>query len=274
MKIVQVDHDTVREILERSAEKRKPACFCGMEIMDFDFSGVNMTRADLGKAVFIRCSFDKANLSSTDMRCSSFFKCSFVDADLSHSSMMSSDFGLCNFTGSNLSNTDMRCSSFFDCSFVDADLSRSSMMDSDFSCCSGIPEDSSIVPLACPEEGSFIGWKKVYEFDRCCTSTSILDEDHFKAYIVKLLIPEDALRSSATGRKCRCSKAKVLDICSLDGKEHPDMVRNYMVFTDSVTYRTGEFVYPDKFDPYRWNECSNGIHFFITREEAVNFSKF
>lgn len=40
-------------------------------------------------------------------------------------------------------------------------------------------------PIACPEEGSFIGFKKCQD-----------------GKIVKLEIPVDALRCSATGRKC------------------------------------------------------------------------
>jgi hypothetical protein len=36
-------------------------------------------------------------------------------------------------------------------------------------------------------------------------------------------------------------------------------------------YRVGETVQPDGWDEDRWNECSNGIHFFITRYEAENW---
>jgi hypothetical protein len=34
-------------------------------------------------------------------------------------------------------------------------------------------------------------------------------------------------------------------------------------------YRVGETVEVKDFDDDRWNECSTGIHFFITRDEAV-----
>lgn len=37
------------------------------------------------------------------------------------------------------------------------------------------------------------------------------------------------------------------------------------------TYRVGETVVPDSFDEDRWNECSNGIHFFITKQEAIDY---
>lgn len=57
----------------------------------------------------------------------------------------------------------------------------------------------------------FIGWKKARKTDNTFTVT-----------LVKLLIPEDAKRSSATSAKCRCNKAQVLEITSLDGKESYD----------------------------------------------------
>nr|DAW57645.1 MAG TPA: pentapeptide repeat protein [Caudoviricetes sp.] len=49
-------------------------------------------------------------------------------------------------------------------------------------------------PISCPEEGQFIGFKKAMN------------------RIVKLEILSDAKRSSATSRKCRCDKAKVVAI--------------------------------------------------------------
>ena len=108
------------------------------------------------------------------------------------------------------------------------------------------------IPLACPSEGAFIGWKKVEG-----------------KYLVKLQIPEDARRCSATTRKCRCDKAMVLEITSLDGEKHYNEVVNYNYTT--TVYKVGEMVYPNSFDDYRWLECSNGIHFFINKQDAINY---
>jgi len=33
-------------------------------------------------------------------------------------------------------------------------------------------------------------------------------------------------------------------------------------------YEVGKLTIPDGFDENRWEECSHGIHFFITRSEA------
>ena len=107
-------------------------------------------------------------------------------------------------------------------------------------------------PLQCPETGSFIGYKKAAD------------------KIVMLEICADAKRSSATSRKCRCSKAKVLSITHLDGSDSglTEVRSNY---SKEFVYRVGETVEVPDFDENRWNECAPGIHFFVTREEAVKY---
>ena len=122
---------------------------------------------------------------------------------------------------------------------------------------SGAKVDKKLVdkffPLACPETGSFIGGKKCRD-----------------DLIVKLEICEDAKRSSAFGRKCRCSAAKVLEIQTLDGK--PSEVKSARSeYKADFYYFPGEVVSVDNFEEDRTIECAPGIHFFITRQEAVDY---
>ena len=116
-------------------------------------------------------------------------------------------------------------------------------------------------PIACPEKGSFIGFKKAYMRDVM---------ERAMECIVELEIPTDALRSSATSRKCRCSKAKVLSITNLDGTAANALLAFSRIRPDFI-YKVGETVEVPDFDTDRWNECSTGIHFFITRQEAVDY---
>ena len=131
----------------------------------------------------------------------------------------------------------------------DANLRGANLGDADLRGAKEIP----FIPFACPSDGAFIGWKKV------------------SRYLIKLEIPEDARRSSATGRKCRCDKAKVLDITCISN----DMPLTLSEITNfnyaKTTYKVGEMVYPDSFDEDRWNECSHGIHFFINKQEAIDY---
>ena len=84
-------------------------------------------------------------------------------------------------------------------------------------------------------------------------------------------IPKSAKRSSATTRKCRCSKAKVLSITELDGSDS-GITEIRSDIDESFIYKVGETVSVSDFDENRWNECSTGIHFFITRDEAVKYN--
>ena len=112
------------------------------------------------------------------------------------------------------------------------------------------------IPMVCPEEGKFIGWKKA--------------EVEGKNVIVKLEIPASAKRSSATSRKCRCDKAKVLEIYNLDGTVAEER-KCYSNCNNDFIYEVGKTVKVDDFNEDRWNECSQGIHFFINRQEAINY---
>ena len=107
-------------------------------------------------------------------------------------------------------------------------------------------------PICCPEYGAFIGWKKA------------------NGYIVKLQITEDAIRSSALGRKCRCSKALVLAIENPDGSGS-GLAEIASGYDRDFIYRVGETVEVENFDEDRKNECAPGIHFFITRQEAIDY---
>ena len=130
------------------------------------------------------------------------------------------------------------------------------------------------LPLVCPSEGEFIGWKALL-----LQKGDEEDEENCElvAVIGKLLIPADAKRSSAFGKKCRCSKAKLLEVYALDNLSDPLSIQENEILVGFLSYdfeyKLGEEVYPDKFDENKWNECSNGIHFFMTREEAIEFAK-
>jgi len=102
-----------------------------------------------------------------------------------------------------------------------------------------------------PEEGSFIAWKKG---DQNC--------------LIKLEIPADAKRHNHLGgRKCRAEFAKVLEI--RQGRKRPKTCKGQC--TSSFVYKVGEIVNPDSYNPNPLVECSNGIHFFLTKQEAKDW---
>lgn len=122
------------------------------------------------------------------------------------------------------------------------------------------------IPLTCPDTGAFIGFKKAGMRTLVNGSVDIVP------VIVELEILADARRSSATGRKCRCDKAKVLSITTLDGVEvdaNAGTVRSN--YDTRFEYKVGEIVTEPNFCEDRWEKCAPGIHFFINRQEAVEY---
>ena len=180
---------------------------------------------------------ERANLYGADLR----------GADLSAANLRNADLCDADLRGANLCGADL----------CDADLRGANLCGADL--CDAKNTDktawdayTAFYPLQCPETGSFIGYKKA------------------AGKIVMLEICADAKRSSATSRKCRCSKAKVLSITNLDGSESglSEIESNY---DKDFIYCVGETVEVPDFDDNRWNECAAGIHFFITRGEAVKY---
>ena len=168
-------------------------------------------------------------------------------ANLSGADLYGADLSGANLSGANLSRANLSWANLSGADLYGADLSGAKNVNT-----VNWNELTAFLPLVCPEEGSFIGWKKAH------------------GLIVKLRITEDAKRSSATSRKCRCSKADVLEIQCLDGS----LLDVESVPSDkdsSFLYTVGETVEVPDFDDDRWNECSTGIHFFITRQEAVTY---
>ena len=85
--------------------------------------------------------------------------------------------------------------------------------------------------------------------------------------IVLLKIPSYAKRTgSLIGRKCRASCAIVLAIQGDDPVTSDGLGRGV-----KTRYEIGKTIIPDSYDPDIRVECSHGIHFFLTREEAEAF---
>ena len=103
--------------------------------------------------------------------------------------------------------------------------------------------------MHCPETGPILGYKKCVN-DR----------------LVQLLIPADALRTSATLPSCRCNKAQVLTIKSFDFKKNYDEA--WSLVDENFEYKRGEWVEVKDFNEDRWMDSTTGIHFWMTREEA------
>ena len=174
-------------------------------------------------------------------------------ADLSGANLRGANLSGANLRGADLRGADLWGADLSGADLCGADLWGADLWGADLWGANLSGANNVNYPIACPEEGSFIGFKKTRD-----------------NLIVKLEIPEDALRCSATSRKCRCSKAKVLSITNLDGSKS-EITSTPSEHDPNFIYTVGEMVEVPNFDTDRWNECSTGIHFFITRQEAVDY---
>jgi hypothetical protein len=240
--------DELNKIIENHQHWIKQDCE-GWDEMRADLNCADLRWTNLYLADLQGANLCGANLVRVDLCCANLQGADMVNADLRGANLQNANLLYADLRGADLSKVNLRyanlcCADLGGANMFGADLQQTNLYDT-----INVP----FIPYACPEFGSFIGFKKA------------------SGYIVKLEIPEDAKRLSATSRKCRCNKAKVLDIQRIDGFESKvNEVKSY--YDESFIYRVGETVSVDNFDENRWNECSAGIHFFITREEAVRYT--
>ena len=186
----------------------------------------------------MRADLRGADLSEADLR----------GAELSEADLRGADLREADLRGADLRGADLSEAYLRGADLSEADLRGANLSEAYLRGAENVP----YIPYACPDFGMFIGFKKA------------------SGYIVVLEIPEDAKRLSATGRKCRCNKAKVIEIQNIDGTK-ANVTKVASGYDSNFVYEVGKTVSVDNFCEDRWEECSHGIHFFINRQEAVNY---
>lgn len=186
-------------------------------------------------------------------------------ADFSNCNMREALFGRSNLYGANFRNADVSDSVFVHCDLRKADFTDAKMRD----VCLYKSQTTGAkmwIPLNCPDTGSFIAWKKCLK---------VIDGEVGTIHdpvLLKLLIPEDALRTNTgNDRSCKASKAKVLEFQNIDGTS---CKCDYAVSIKNRNYKylLGETVVADG---YQNNDSGYlhgpGIYFYITRQEAAYY---
>ena len=222
----KISQEGLKEILEKHSlwllekEGGERANLKGIDLCDTDLRGIDLCDTDLRGANLCNADLRYTSLCNADLR-----GANLEGADLEEANLKGADLRGVNLRGVNLRGVNLE----------------------------GIKTDIHTIgySLACPEEDSFIGYKKA------------------NGCIVKLLILENSKRSSATTVKCRCDKAKVLEIKEIEtGRKVKRVSSNYDF---DFIYEVGKVVTVDDFDEDRWSECSTGIHFFMNKENALNY---
>ena len=179
-----------------------------------------------------------ANLYDANLRCANLRGANLYDADLRDANLRGANLRGANLRGANLRCADLRDADLRDANLYDANLRGANLYDAN------LRDVKNLVFQIIPEEGAFIGWKKLKG-----------------GVIAKLEIPADAKRNSTPiGRKNRAEFVRVLELFGAD-----ETVSQH---DGETVYRVGEIVRPDLYNDDIRLECTNGIHFFITRAEA------
>ena len=229
-------------------------------LSDANLKNADLRYADLRYSNLRYASLENANLKYVDLRYADLIYSDLIYADLRYSNLRNTNLTYADLRYADLKNADLRFSNLSNTNLNDTNLSNVNLRYTDLNN-TKYNHLTSFFALQCPEKGSFIAYKKALS----------IENNNEVEVIVELLVMEDSERSSATSRKCRFSHTKTLSITSLDGKINYSIAHS-MKYSDFI-YEVGKENTVDDFDKNRWNECSTGIHGFITREEAVNYLK-
>jgi hypothetical protein len=217
-----------------------------------DLWGANLQNADLGE-VFL----GDVQLSNADFSGANLCKAILTKSTLVGARFCNVDLRSANIRYANLKKAVLKNSALIDAKFLEADLTRADFRGSDLA--GAELQGANITgtlfdprPKA-PEEGSFVGWKEVFD-------------KQGNPIIAKLLIPEEAKRTTPlVGRVCRAEFVKVLELT-------PAVSFAKSRYCPDQIYRVGKIVraryYADDVQLGYAPESAFGIGFYLTREEA------
>ena len=197
-------------------------------------------RADLYRANLYGANLSGADLIEADLR----------GANLGGANLSEANLRGANLTKANLRGANLRGAYIGGANLQGADLQGANLSGADLR---GADLTNATLPAfqLCPQTGQFRAFKKV-------TGEVILE----------LLISKSAKRtSSLVGRKCRASRVKVL---SANGDTTPGQKFGGMR-DPSFVYTVGEWKTESAYNGDIRVECAEGIHFFLTIEEATAY---
>ena len=221
-----------------------------------DLSGADLYGADLHGANLSDANLSGADLSGADLSGADLYGANLSGADLSDANLSGADLHGADLHGANLSGADLHGANLSGADLSGANLSGAYLSGADLSGAYGEVKNFSkkevLKRSIIPQSGSFIAYKALAH-----------------GVIAKIEIPVKAKRvSPIIGRKCRASYVKVLEI--IKGKKKLKEYRGWR--DENFIYKVGRLARADEFDSNPFVECSHGIHFFVTKEEALEWN--
>lgn len=205
-------------------------------IRDCDLTGCNFSEINFSNSNFVNVCLNNVNFENSNLQNCLLDGCSLENVNFKNSNLRTASFRRANLKGADISGANL----------YGAVLEEADLKDVKFD------SETKNFSIHCPTKGAFIAYKK------CLNNL-----------IVKLLVPSDAKRVSATKNCCRCDKAKILEIKNFEGTKYYNEA--WSTVDDNFCYKLGKWVYADNFNENRWYDSTGGIHFWLSEEEAKNY---
>ena len=228
-----------------SGEYLEGLAFDDRALSQASFRGAYLDGAKFIDAILVGVDFEGASLVDTDFSCANAWEANFNNTNCKDALFLSANLTEASFEGADLDGT-----SFAQANLTEANLQDTNIITAEFDNTVGI------FPV-CPEEGEFTGW-------------TIGEDEDCNEYLVKIILPWFALRSSGTTRKCRTNILYTVRITpigeSLEDGECPDSMK--------IKHRDAELClhkpsFDDNFETDRFKTSSTDLYFWISKEEAL-----
>lgn len=209
-----------------------------VKFKNMNLQGWDLSNLDLYKASFENCRLNGAVMNNCRADHIAFYDCDIRNLKLTNSMSRAVSFRYNDMEGIDISGSDIYASVLEDAHNQDKVI---------------YDDRTRWYKMSCPEEGAFIAWK-------CCTDLRV----------VQMLVPADAKRCMAAMETGRASKVKVLTIKSIDETEEFDWAQSTV--DPDFYYERGQWLEPaNGFQEDRWKDSSPGIHFFLDRQQCVDY---
>ena len=230
--------------LDSNGKEGKCADLYGANLTCADLSGANLRFADLTDAVLTDADLSGANLTGSNFTGAYLYGSNFTGSNFTGAYLYGSNLTGSNFTGANLTGANLRCANLTGANLTGADLTgadltyanlTNTILDEKEQCRKGIVLTEPMTVYKKSDEGK----------------------------IITLEMPIGAKVFSINNNKRRTNKAKVID---MQGETELSSMHD-----NSFKYHVGDEIDIIDFDDNYNVECSTGIHFFLTRDEAESF---
>ena len=237
----KITEKKLREILEQhklwlDSNEKEGKC---ADLSDADLTGADLTDANL----------TGVNLYGADLRCADLSGADLSGAILTGADLTSVDLFAANLTGANLTNTDL----------TNANLTGANLRGANLTCANLTSVNLTFADLT----NTILDDKEQCRKGIVLTEPMIGYKKSGECKIITLEIPIGAKVFSINNYKRRTNKCKVID---MQGETE---LSSY--YDTDFKYHVGDEIEIEDFDENYNVECGEGIHFFLTREEAENY---